>query len=87
MLVLSRKKDQKIVIEGGIVITFLGMRGEKCRIGIEAPTGVKILRDELSEGDGGEVEADMRPMRPRPTFQGGILRSGLPSRALAQVPR
>jgi len=48
MLVLSRKKDESIVI-GDIVITVLEIRAGKVRIGIEAPAEVAIFRKELLE--------------------------------------
>lgn len=47
MLVLSRKKDQRIVIAGGIVLTILEIRGDKVRVGIEAPKHVDIHREEV----------------------------------------
>ena len=48
MLVLTRKVDEKIVISGNIVITVVGIRGDRVRIGIEAPPEVGIYRQELS---------------------------------------
>jgi len=47
MLVLSRKRDQKIIINNNIVITVIEIRGDKVRLGFEAPQDVKILREEL----------------------------------------
>ncbi len=47
MLVLSRKLNETIVIDGGIRITVVGVRGDQVRIGIEAPPEVTILREEL----------------------------------------
>lgn len=49
MLVLSRKKDERIVINGNIVITVVEVRGDKVRIGIEAPTEVPVHRQEVFE--------------------------------------
>ncbi len=51
MLVLSRKSNQSIVIAGGIRVTVLGHRGDYVRLGIEAPSSVKVLREELCEAD------------------------------------
>jgi carbon storage regulator len=48
MLVLSRKPGEKIVIEGGITVTVVEVKGNKVRIGIEAPDDVRILRSELA---------------------------------------
>lgn len=49
MLVLSRKFQEVIVIDGGIRLTVLGIRGNIVRLGVEAPSGVKILREEILE--------------------------------------
>ncbi len=47
MLVLSRKRDEKIVIGNNIVITVVDVRGDKVRLGIEAPTEVPVHRQEV----------------------------------------
>lgn len=47
MLVLSRKKSERIVIDGNIVITVVDVRGDKVRLGIEAPREVPIHRSEV----------------------------------------
>jgi carbon storage regulator len=47
MLVLSRKLSQQIMIGSEIVITVVKIEGNHVRLGIEAPRGVSILRDEL----------------------------------------
>jgi carbon storage regulator len=47
MLVLSRKKKERIVIGGNIVITIVDVRGDKVRIGIDAPRGVPVHRQEV----------------------------------------
>lgn len=47
MLVLSRKKDQQIIIGDNIVITIVQVAGNKVRVGIEAPREVLVLREEL----------------------------------------
>lgn len=51
VLVLSRNKDERIVIGGDIVITVVEIRGDKVRLGIEAPKEVSILRQELLDDD------------------------------------
>ena len=50
MLVLSRRVNEKIVIDGGIWITIVDVRGDRVRIGIEAPPEVIIMREELTQG-------------------------------------
>jgi carbon storage regulator len=47
MLVLSRKRDEKIVIGDRIVITVVEVRGDKVRLGIEAPSDVPVHRQEV----------------------------------------
>ena len=47
MLILSRKLNETIVINGDTHITVLGIRGNHIRLGIEAPDRVPILREEL----------------------------------------
>ena len=47
MLVLSRKKNESIVVDETIVITILEIRGDKVRLGIEAPKSVPIHRSEV----------------------------------------
>ena len=50
MLVLSRKVNESIEAEG-IVVTILGIRGGKVRVGIQAPPHVTILRSEIVDRD------------------------------------
>lgn len=52
MLVLSRKIDQEILINGNIKISILKIKGNVVRIGIEAPAEVNIKRGELVSGEG-----------------------------------
>jgi carbon storage regulator len=47
MLVLSRKENEAIVIDGKIVVTILEIRGNQIRLGIEAPMDVAVWRGEL----------------------------------------
>ncbi|TWU66477.1 carbon storage regulator [Crateriforma conspicua] len=49
MLVLSRKKDERIVIGGCIVVTIVDIRGDKVRLGIEAPRHVPVHRKEVQD--------------------------------------
>jgi carbon storage regulator len=49
MLVLSRKKNESIVIDDKIVLTVVEIRGDKVRLGIEAPRDVPIHRSEVYE--------------------------------------
>ena len=47
MLVLSRKKNESIVINDNITIQVLQIKGKQIRLGISAPGNMKILRGEL----------------------------------------
>jgi carbon storage regulator len=47
MLVLSRKQSQQIMIGSDISITVVKIEGNHVRLGIKAPRGISIVRDEL----------------------------------------
>lgn len=47
MLVLTRLPDQAIIINGNIKITVVEVRGNRVRIGVEAPKEVPIHREEV----------------------------------------
>jgi len=49
MLILSRNKGQKIMINDNIVLSILEINGEQVRIGIEAPSNITIYREEIYE--------------------------------------
>lgn len=49
MLILSRKKDESIIIDGNIEVKVLGIENGKVQIGIEAPRQIDIFRQELYE--------------------------------------
>jgi carbon storage regulator len=61
MLVLSRRAGERIIIDGGIVVTVARIKNNRVRIAIEAPPRVGIYREELLAGftarmpQGGEV--------------------------------
>ncbi len=47
MLILSRRKDESIIIDGNIEVKILEIGDGKVRIGIEAPQDIDIFREEL----------------------------------------
>lgn len=47
MLVLSRRKNETIVIGDNIEVTLLDVRGDRVRLGIVAPPEVRVMRQEL----------------------------------------
>jgi carbon storage regulator len=49
MLVLSRQRDESIMIGDNIVVTIVDIRGDKVRIGINAPTEIPVHRQEIYE--------------------------------------
>ena len=49
MLVLSRHRDQEIVIGDDIVVTVIEIRGDKVRLGIKAPAHIPVHRNEVYE--------------------------------------
>jgi carbon storage regulator len=76
MLTLTRKAGQKIRIGDDIEIVVREIRGRQVRLGISAPNGLPVYREELyqqilAEGEGGdepgdEPEADAKPNEPEP---------------------
>ena len=49
MLVLSRKKNEAIMIGGNIKIMVLEIRGDRVRLGVEAPREISVHRQEIYE--------------------------------------
>lgn len=49
MLVLSRQRDESIIIGDNIVVTIVDIRGDKVRLGIDAPTEIPVHRQEVYE--------------------------------------
>jgi carbon storage regulator len=59
MLILSRKRNEQIVIGDGIVITVVSVRGGNVRLGVEAPPHVAVHRREVYDAiRGGTTEAE-----------------------------
>ena len=49
MLVLSRQRDESIMIGDKVVITIVDIRGDKVRLGIQAPEEIPVHRQEVYE--------------------------------------
>lgn len=47
MLVLSRKRNESIMIGDKVVVTVVEIRGDKVRLGVEAPTDTAVHRREV----------------------------------------
>ena len=66
MLVLSRQRDESIMIGDDVEITIVDVRGDKVRLGITAPKAIPVHRREIydaiqrekSNGDGAEANGD-----------------------------
>lgn len=56
MLVLSRKESQRIKLGESIVVTVVRLGRDKVRLGIEAPSDVVVLREELEPHEAAEFE-------------------------------
>ena len=48
MLILTLKEDEKILIGDKITVMVVEIRGNQIRLGIEAPAGLKVLREKLA---------------------------------------
>ncbi|UCG47097.1 MAG: carbon storage regulator CsrA [Phycisphaerales bacterium] len=57
MLVLSRQKDESIVIGDDVEVTIVDVRGDKVRLGITAPKNIPVHRREIYEAIQREKEA------------------------------
>ena len=61
MLILSRKRDEQIIINDNIVVTVVEIRGDKVRLGVDAPREIPVHRREVHEAiarQNGEAAAD-----------------------------
>jgi carbon storage regulator CsrA len=72
LLILTRKIDQSIIIQGNITIMVLGVERDRVKLGIAAPADVAVLREELLTGDS-NVSPIRRTARPNLTPTHGAL--------------
>ncbi len=61
MLVLSRKKNESIVINNDITVTVVEIRGDKVRLGIVAPKEVPVHRQEVFDAIHGKNSSEPAP--------------------------
>jgi carbon storage regulator len=71
MLVLSRKKNESIIINDNITVTVVEIRGDKVRLGIEAPKDVTVHRREVYEAIQNQAKA-MEKSRPTVAPDAGV---------------
>lgn len=57
MLVLSRKESERIKLGDSIILTVVRVSGDKVRLGIDAPSDMLVLRDELEPHDFPKIAA------------------------------
>ena len=67
MLVLSRKKDERIIIGDQITVMVIEIRGDKVRLGIDAPKEVTVHREEVYEAIRREQQSNVSPVDIRET--------------------
>jgi len=61
MLVLSRQRDESIIIGDNIVLTIVDIRGDKVRLGIEAPKEIPVHRQEVYDAIQRELSGPQSP--------------------------
>ncbi len=96
MLILARKAGESVVLDGGIRLNILSTDGRTVRIGIEAPSHVRILRSEIVESVESETRrasgaaarwlAGQAPRAVDPAALAGVLPSLTPSRVPPSAP-
>ena len=67
MLVLARRPSESIKIGDSIIIKVIAIRGGQVKLGIEAPSGLRVVRTEVNNGSGS-------PQRARRNSMGGNCR-------------
>jgi carbon storage regulator CsrA len=73
LLILTRKIDQSIIIQGNITIMVLGVERDRVKLGIAAPADVAVLREELLDENQKVPSPLRRPVRPNLTPTHGAL--------------
>ena len=66
MLVLSRQRDESIIIADNIKITIVDIRGDKVRLGIDAPKEIPVHRQEVFDAIQRENDQKKRAATPAP---------------------
>jgi carbon storage regulator len=83
MLVLSRQRDETIMIGDDIELTVVDIRGDKVRLGIKAPPRIAVHRKEVYDAikreneqaaclSGGELDSVKRSVRPARTLRTSV---------------
>ncbi len=61
MLILTRKIDQSIIIQGNITVMILGVERDRVKLGIAAPADITVLREELLDEARANAPQLLRP--------------------------
>ncbi len=57
MLILSRRKDESVIIDGRIEVAIVDIKGDQVKLGIKAPRDVKVFRNEVFQAIQAENKA------------------------------
>lgn len=58
MLILTRRPNERIIINGNIIIELLGIKGNQARLGIDAPRDIVVHREEIHKRIDKEKNSD-----------------------------
>lgn len=64
MLVLSRKVGERILIGDNVAVTIVRVSQGTVRIGVEAPKGIAIVREEIKDQQAAGAESEKLPTSP-----------------------
>lgn len=64
MLILARKRDESIILDDNIEISVIEIKGESVKLGINAPSNIKIYRREVFEAIQKENKAALNSVIP-----------------------
>ena len=59
MLILTRRINEALVIGDNVTVTVLGVKGNQVRIGVDAPKGVSVQREELARKGGANEQSSV----------------------------
>lgn len=71
MLVLSRKRDESIIIGDDVIITVVDIKGEQVKLGVTAPKTVSIHRKEVYEAI---QQENIEAAKPKTQKLGGLIK-------------
>lgn len=69
MLILTRKQDQRLILNDNIIVTVLAVDGDRVKLGISAPPEVTVLREELHRAVSGENRRATAPQQERQALE------------------